>query len=79
MYKKYVQLRDAKGVTDYEVAKRTGLTTATLSQWKHGVYVPKVDKLIKIADYFGITLDELVRGTDENQRNGSGEETTDKS
>ncbi len=75
MYKKYVQLRDAKGVTDYEVAKRTGLTTATLSQWKHGVYVPKVDKLIKIADYFGITLDELVRGTDEDNSNGSSEET----
>lgn len=53
MYKKYMELRDKAGVTDYEVGKRTGIATSTLSNWKAGRYTPKADKLKKLADYFG--------------------------
>lgn len=60
MYEKYVQLRDSKGVTDYKVAQDTGISTATLSEWKKGTYVPKIDKIKKLAEYFGVTIDELV-------------------
>jgi len=34
----------------------------TLSQWKNGRSTPKVDKLQKIADYFGVTIDYLLNG-----------------
>ena len=57
MYQKYVELREKAGVTDYEVAKRTGVSTATLSNWKAGRYIPKVDKLKAISDYFGVSLE----------------------
>ena len=57
MYKRYAQLRDAKGLTDYAVAKETGIATATLSCWKNGVYEPKTDKLVVLARFFGVTLD----------------------
>lgn len=53
MYKKYAELRDKAGVTDYEVSKNTGVPTSTLTNWKYGRYAPKVDKIKKIADYFG--------------------------
>lgn len=53
LYKKYAELRDKTGVTDYEVGKRTGIATSTLSNWKAGRYTPKTDKLKKIADFFG--------------------------
>mgnify|MGYP001025064518 FL=1 len=53
MYKKYAEARDFAGVTDYRVAKQTGISTATLTNWKYGRYTPKVDKLKKIADFFG--------------------------
>lgn len=53
MYEKYVELRTERGVTDYEVSKNTGVSTATLTNWKYGRYVPKLDKIKKIADYFG--------------------------
>lgn len=61
MYAKYVKLRDARGVRDADVAKATGLFPSVFTDWKNGDSTPKVDKLIKIADYFGISLDELVR------------------
>lgn len=52
MYQKYAELRDNAGVTDYEVSKKTGVSTSTLTNWKYGRYVPKADKIKKIADYF---------------------------
>ena len=53
LYKKYADARNEAGVTDYEVAKQTGVSTATLTNWKYGRYSPKIDKLKKLADYFG--------------------------
>ena len=45
MYKNYVELRDKKGVTDYQVSKDTGITKSTFSDWKVGRSKPKADKL----------------------------------
>lgn len=61
MYQKYAALRDAVGITDYRVAKETGVSTATLSNWKSGVYIPKVDKLQKLADYFGVSIEYFLK------------------
>lgn len=62
MYQKYAKLRDDKGVTDYEVAKQTGIATATLTSWKQGAYTPKVEKLMLIAQYFGVPLEYFYTG-----------------
>ena len=58
----FEQLLSKYGVTAYKVAKETGITTATLSNWKQGKYTPKQDKLQKIADYFGVSLEYLMTG-----------------
>ncbi len=60
-YEKYAKLRDEKGITDYRVSQETGISTATLTSWKQGLYVPKVDKLLKIANFFGISIEELLQ------------------
>lgn len=60
MYQKYAELRDAAGVTDYEVSKHTGVSTSTLTNWKYGRYVPKVDKIRKISNYFNVPLEYFV-------------------
>lgn len=57
MYKKYVALRDEKGVTDYRVAMETGVTKSTFADWKSGRSVPKLDKLLAIAKYFGVPVE----------------------
>lgn len=53
MYAKYVAARDEKGVTDYRVSKATGITKSTFTDWKNGRSEPKIDKIKKIADFFG--------------------------
>lgn len=55
MYEKFKKLLDSRGVTPYRVSKETGLSTATLSDWKNGKSVPKRDKIEKICEYFNVS------------------------
>lgn len=57
MYEKFEELLKKNNVTAYRVAKETGVTTATLTSWKQGKYTPKREKLQKIADYFGVSVE----------------------
>lgn len=57
MYQRYAELRNKRGVTDYEVAKNTGISTSTLTNWKYGRYNPKFDKLMSLAKYFGVPVE----------------------
>ena len=57
MYRRFEMLCDSRGVTPYRVAKETGISPSTLSQWKLGSYSPKIEKLQRIADYFDVPLE----------------------
>lgn len=64
MYETYCKLRDSRGCKDSDVAKTTGITKSTFSDWKNGRSEPKIDKLQKIADYFEVSVDWLLGKTD---------------
>lgn len=59
MYSIFEQLLQLKGVSAYKVAKETGISQQTLSKWKKGISTPKIDKLQKIANYFGVSVEYL--------------------
>lgn len=60
-HENYTKLRDARKLNDYRVSKETGISLVCLTEWKQGRYTPKMDKFIKLADYFGVPIEELVR------------------
>ena len=60
MYTKYVELRDSAGVKDFDVAKATGIPSSTFSDWKKGKSKPKLEKLVKIAKFFGVSVEEFI-------------------
>jgi len=62
MYEIFEKLLLERGITAYRVAKETGVTTATLTSWKQGKYVPKAEKLQKIADYLNVSVEYLMTG-----------------
>ncbi|MEG2289088.1 MAG: helix-turn-helix transcriptional regulator [Clostridium sp.] len=67
MYPKFAKLLQNNNMTAYKVAKDTEISTSTLSDWKTGRSIPKVDKLKKIADYFGVSITYFLENdTDEN-------------
>lgn len=63
MYEIFENLLKEKGITPYQLGKETGISTATLSNWKNGKYKPKDEKLQILADYFGVTLEYLKGST----------------
>ena len=55
-----MKLLNDKGVKPADVSRATGLPSSLFSEWKKGKSNPKIDKLQKIADYFGVTLEYLM-------------------
>lgn len=68
MYEIYCKLRDEKNLKDADVVRGTGITKSTFSDWKNGRSEPKRDKLQKIADYFGVTIDYLTTGKESDKK-----------
>lgn len=60
MYEEYARLRDLLGLKDADVAKATGLSRSTLSQWKAGKNSPKAAALLKIANCIKVPVDWLI-------------------
>lgn len=56
MYEKFEKLLKINNVTPYRVHKETGISSATLSDWKNGKSEPKKDKIEKICNYFNVPL-----------------------
>ena len=52
--------RITRGKTLLEVERETGISNANLSRWECGKNLPNIDFCVQLADYYEITLDELV-------------------
>ena len=61
-YEIYASFRDRLGLKDADVARKSGVTTSTFSDWKSGRSNPKLEKLRKIAAVLDCTIDELIEG-----------------
>ena len=59
-YETFRLLCEKKGIKPSDVSKATGISTATLTNWKQGKYTPKYDKLKVIANYFDVPVNDLM-------------------
>lgn len=62
MYSVFEQLLQKYGVSTYKVSKATGIAQSVFSSWKSGISTPKQEKMQKIADYFGVSIEYLMTG-----------------
>ncbi|MBE7083340.1 MAG: helix-turn-helix transcriptional regulator [Clostridiales bacterium] len=61
MYGKNIKdIRIMKNKTQQEVSKNTGLPQNTISWIENDKGIPNIQQCIKLADYYNISLDELV-------------------
>lgn len=56
------ELRKQKGLAQWELAEEIGSAQNTISGWETDRTEPTIFNCIVLADYFGVTLDELCRG-----------------
>ena len=55
------QLRRGRGISQEELANAVGVSRQAVQKWEAGSSTPDLDNLSALAEYFGVTLDYLVR------------------
>lgn len=63
-YEIYKKLCDTIGKSPTGAALEMGISKGTVSFWKNKGSVPNADTLQRIADYFGVSTDYLLNGTE---------------
>lgn len=53
-------LRRSKGLTQEQLAAEVGVSSAAVSKWENQNTIPDIDTLCMLADYFEVTVDELL-------------------
>ena len=53
-------LREQKGLSQKDFSADMGLSRATVGNWETGERKPDIEMIIRLAEYFGVTLDDLV-------------------
>lgn len=58
---KLIRLRKKQGLSQEELGRRLDVSRQTVSKWEAGASYPDFERLILLADFFGVSLDELAR------------------
>ncbi len=61
---KLITLRKSKGLSQEELGAELKVSRQTVSKWESGQSYPDFQRLVLLSDYFGLTLDELVKDVD---------------
>lgn len=63
IFERIEELRKAIGISQGKLEKELGFSNGSISKWKNST--PKSDRLQKLADYFGVSVEYLMTGTDD--------------
>ena len=61
---KLIELRKAKGLSQDELGQRIGVSRQTISKWELAQSYPDFQRLVLLSDYFGMSLDTLMKDID---------------
>ena len=65
---KLVKLRKKAGFSQEELGNKLNVARQTVSKWELGETTPEMDKLVKMSEIFNITLDELIKEENVNEK-----------
>lgn len=54
------QIRKERGVKQTTLCAALGIAQSTLSSWENSIYEPDQNTTLKLADYFGVSVDYLL-------------------
>ena len=61
IYENVNRLCEKHGISICALEKACGIGNGTIGRWPNGSAAPRVDKVKAIADYFGVTVDDLLK------------------
>ena len=56
-------LRKKNRITQHSLAEALHISQTSVSKYERGESEPDLEMVIKMADFFGVTVDEFIRGT----------------
>jgi len=57
---KISELRKSKGIGQWDLAEALGVSVQSVSKWETGATMPDIALLPEIAEYFNVSVDELL-------------------
>ena len=60
IYERIEELRKSIGLSQGKLEKELGFSNGSISKWKNST--PNPDRLQKLADYFGVSVEYLIKG-----------------
>ena len=64
MYEIFAKLLEEKGLKAADVTRATGIKSPVFSEWKKGKSRPNTEKMIKIANFLGVSIEYLLTGNE---------------
>lgn len=61
---KLISLRKSKGLSQEELGAELNVSRQTISKWESCQSYPDFQRLVLLSDFFGLTLDELIKDID---------------
>lgn len=56
-------LRKAKSISQEKLAEELDVSRQAIGKWESGMVYPDAERLVQISNYFGVSIDELIKGT----------------
>lgn len=69
--------RKKSGLSQEQLAEKIGVSRQAVSKWERSEASPDTDNLIELSKIYGVSLDELMLGTEEPQVNNTDNDTTE--
>ena len=71
-------LRKQNGYSQEQLADKIGIARQTISKWETGTAVPESEKLVAISNYFGVSVDYLLKDDEEGKTKATDSEIEEK-
>lgn len=59
-----ILLRNIKGLTQEQIADEIGISRQSYAKWEQGETLPDIDKCDRLARFYGVSIDSLMRQND---------------
>ena len=64
LFERIEELRNSRGISQGKLEKELGFSNGSISKWKNST--PNPERLKKLADYFGVSVEYIMTGEDSN-------------
>ena len=72
------KLRNDKGISQDALGEALGISRQSVSKWEQGNSTPDIDNIGKLAEFYGVSIDSIVKGeadeAKENEQTAQSEE-----